>query len=93
MKYGNYVTRFSFPVLQMPATQQKFLERMKDDFIVREPRAGLQDFAAVKPTSAPVETSPPKPREKLQVHLVPEESDRKLPPPEEQTVFPFHPEL
>jgi hypothetical protein len=93
MKYGNYVARFSFPVLQMPATQQKFLERLKDDFIVREPRAALRDFAAVDRPSAPVETCAPKPKERLQVNLVPEESDRKMPPPEEQTVFPFHPEL
>ena len=42
LKHGNYVTRFSFPVLQMPATQTKFVERLKDDFIVREPRKQVE---------------------------------------------------
>jgi hypothetical protein len=38
LKYGNYVTRFSFPVLELPETQPKFIERLKDDFIVRGPK-------------------------------------------------------
>ncbi len=37
LKHGNYVTRFSFPVLDMPPSKPKFLERLKDDFIVRKP--------------------------------------------------------
>jgi hypothetical protein len=38
LKHGNYVTRFSFPVLEVPASKPKFIERLEDDFIVREPR-------------------------------------------------------
>jgi type IV secretory pathway TraG/TraD family ATPase VirD4 len=38
LKYGNYVTRFSFPLLEVPASKPKFIERLEDDFIVREPR-------------------------------------------------------
>ena len=38
LKHGNYVTRFSFPLLELPASKPKFIERLEDDFIVREPR-------------------------------------------------------
>jgi len=38
LKHGNYVTRFSFPLLEVPATRPKFIERLEDDFIVREPQ-------------------------------------------------------
>jgi hypothetical protein len=50
LKHGNYVARFSFPVLEVPATQQKFIERLKDDYIVREPK---------KEPSEPVKETPP----------------------------------
>jgi hypothetical protein len=32
------VTRFSFPLLEVPASKPKFIARLEDDFIVREPR-------------------------------------------------------
>ncbi len=38
LKHGNYVTRFSFPLLEVPVSKSKFIERLEDDFIVREPR-------------------------------------------------------
>jgi type IV secretory pathway TraG/TraD family ATPase VirD4 len=38
LKHGNYVARFSFPLLEVPASKPKFIERLEDDFIVREPR-------------------------------------------------------
>ena len=60
LKHGNYVTRFSFPVLQMPATQTKFVERLKDDFIVRGPRKQVERPTEVTPpshVSARAETS------------------------------------
>jgi RecA/RadA recombinase len=38
LKHGNYVARFSFSVLDIPATKPKFIERLKDDYIVREPK-------------------------------------------------------
>jgi hypothetical protein len=34
----NYVARFSFPVLEIPPSKPKFIERLEDDYIVREPR-------------------------------------------------------
>jgi type IV secretory pathway TraG/TraD family ATPase VirD4 len=38
LKYGNYVAQFSFPLLEIPPSKPKFIERLEDDFIVREPR-------------------------------------------------------
>jgi hypothetical protein len=38
LKYGNYVARFSFPLLEIPPSKPKFIERLEDDYIVREPR-------------------------------------------------------
>jgi hypothetical protein len=37
LKYGNYVTQFSFPPLEIPPSKPKFIERLEDDYIVREP--------------------------------------------------------
>src|SRR5580704_2236130 len=38
LKYRNYVAQFSFPLLEIPASKPKFIERLEDDYIVREPR-------------------------------------------------------
>jgi type IV secretory pathway TraG/TraD family ATPase VirD4 len=38
LKHGNYVARFSFPVLEVAPSKPKFIERLEDDYIVREPR-------------------------------------------------------
>jgi len=38
LKYGNYVSQFSFPLLEIPPSKPKFIERLEDDYIVREPR-------------------------------------------------------
>ena len=46
LKHGNYVTRFSFPLLEVPASKPKFIERLEDDFIVREPRKEQNPEAA-----------------------------------------------
>jgi type IV secretory pathway TraG/TraD family ATPase VirD4 len=43
LKHGNYVTRFSFPLLEVPASKPKFIERLEDDFIVREPQKGPKE--------------------------------------------------
>ena len=92
LKHGNYVTRFSFPVLEMPATQPKFLERLKDDFIVREPRKEVRK-PAEKQAPLPTPVAPqPAPEEKPQLQFVsPRES--KSAPREQQAVLPFRPEL
>jgi hypothetical protein len=93
MKYGNYVTRFSFPVLRMPATHQKFVERMKDDFIVREPTRKVEDLTDNERPAAIVEAPRTRPKEKAQLQVVSEEIGQKSPAREEQTSLPFHPEL
>jgi hypothetical protein len=37
LKYGNYVARFSFPRLEIPPSKPRFIARLEDDYIVREP--------------------------------------------------------
>lgn len=53
LKHGNYVARFSFSVLDVPATKPKFIERLEDDFIVREPR---QEASALTKVEQPLTT-------------------------------------
>ena len=36
LKYGNYVTRFSFPYIQAETRHKAFIEREMDDFLVRK---------------------------------------------------------
>ena len=43
LKHGNYVARFSFSVLDVPATKPNFIERLEDDYIVREPAKKLEE--------------------------------------------------
>ncbi|MHB2008764.1 MAG: type IV secretion system DNA-binding domain-containing protein [Acidobacteriaceae bacterium] len=38
LKHGNYVAQFSFPKLEIPPTKAKFIERLEDDYIIRQPR-------------------------------------------------------
>jgi Type IV secretion-system coupling protein DNA-binding domain len=93
LKHGNYVTRFSFPVLQMPATQAKFVERLKDDFIVREPRKQVESPTEIAPPSHVSVGPKAVAKEKAQLQLV---AQRDAPEPAsrgEQTVLPFNPEL
>jgi type IV secretory pathway TraG/TraD family ATPase VirD4 len=56
LKHGNYVARFSFSVLDIPATKPKFIERLKDDYIVREPKK--EPSAPVKETPSPEPSVP-----------------------------------
>jgi len=51
LKHGNYVARFSFPILNIPPTKTKFLERLKDDYIVREPKKAVLEKG--EPATAP----------------------------------------
>ena len=93
LKHGNYVTRFSFPVLQMPATQTKFVERLKDDFIVRGPRKQVESPTEITPPSHVSVEPKPAAKEKPQLQLVAQRDEPKPAPREEQTVLPFNPEL
>lgn len=47
LKYGNHVVRFSFPRQPIPPTQPRFIERLKDDYIVREPIQPVQPSQSV----------------------------------------------
>jgi type IV secretory pathway TraG/TraD family ATPase VirD4 len=38
LKYGNHVARFSFPYIDVPASQPKFVERLVNDYIHRKPK-------------------------------------------------------
>src|SRR6185437_115765 len=38
LKHGNYVAQFSFPKLEIVPAQAKFIERLEDDYIIREAR-------------------------------------------------------
>jgi hypothetical protein len=92
LKHGNYVTRLSFPVLEMPATQTRFLERLKDDFIVRGPQNEVEKSASIQPPPIPAAPKPtPKDRPLLQ--LVSHQNESKSVPQDEQAVPPFNPEL
>ena len=93
LKHGNYVTRFSFPALRMPATQQRFIERLKDDFIVREPRRPVENLPDNDCPLAPVDANRTRPREEPPLHLHSDEINQKALVREKQTELPFHSEL
>jgi len=92
LKHGNYVTRISFPVLEMPTTQQKFLERLIDDFIVREPKKEAEKQAETQPPSPVPAASKPMPEESPQLHLMAPRGETKSAPRKQQAALPF-PEL
>lgn len=49
LKYGNYVARFSFRPLKIPADKNlKFIERLHSDYIVREPKPAAGTDAAAQ---------------------------------------------
>ena len=48
LKYGNYVAQFSFPLLEIPPSKPKFIERLEDDYIVREPPKDSPQAAKTK---------------------------------------------
>ena len=61
LKYGNYVAQFSFPLLEIPPSKPKFIERLEDDYIVREPRIEQPQTAKAedRPESLPRAESKP----------------------------------
>jgi hypothetical protein len=93
LKYGNYVTRFSFPALRLLPTQHRFIERLKDDFIVREPRRPVETLPDNDRPVAPVDAHRTRPREEPPLHLLSDEIDQKAQVREKQTELPFHSEL
>ena len=93
LKHGNYVARFSFPALQLPASQPRFIERLKDDFIVRAPKNECEKANA----SAPITPAPlPRALTTGEVQGPPCGRERDQPtqaPQDGQTAFPFGSEL
>jgi hypothetical protein len=57
LKYGNYVTRFSFPVLQVPKSGEGVVNRLKDDYIVRN--GSKEQSEEVKNEALPATTMTP----------------------------------
>jgi RecA/RadA recombinase len=53
LKHGNHVARFSFPVLEIPPSKPKFIDRLIDDYIVREPSKQPEEAK----TECPVEVT------------------------------------
>ena len=89
IKHGNYVARFSFPVQEIPATKPKFIERLKDDFIVREPSRA----PAEPPKPAATVPHDPKPtiQEKAPQVLVSKPAEES--PLATQATLPFGPRI
>jgi type IV secretory pathway TraG/TraD family ATPase VirD4 len=91
LKHGNYVAQFSFPKLEIAPTKTKFIERLEDDYIVREPRkepspitkADDLPAAAVRvvPAMRAAERKQPQPVQRSEVE------------PEKQETFTFGPRI
>jgi type IV secretory pathway TraG/TraD family ATPase VirD4 len=58
LKHGNYVARFSFPLFEVPPTKPKFIERLEDDFIVREPRKEQEEQPEARKEKVHSESAP-----------------------------------
>jgi hypothetical protein len=89
IKHGNYVARFSFPVQEIPATKPKFIERLKDDFIVRE--AGKRPQELPIPTAIVPRDPTPTAEEKVPPASAPKLSQQS--PPTAQPSLPFGPRI
>lgn len=89
LKHGNHVTRFSFPVLAIQATQRKFLERLKDDYIVRPPKKSASYKAKVAATPVNGLSNKTTPEEERPPEVVVQEAKAQPRPREEQRKLPF----
>ena len=88
LKHGNYVTRFSFPALQMSPTQPKFIERLKDDYIVRTPKTTIPGTA--ESTAAPLHEPSKMPiPEERQPQVATQKVEAESTAREQQTKLPF----
>lgn len=95
LKYGNHVVRFSFSVMELPTNNCKFIERLKDDYIVREPKK--EPSAPVKSEPAPAVSAPtvlnPIPASAANTKPAPAAKAAKKTSSEEQTEFAFGPRI
>lgn len=88
LKHGNYVTRFSFPALQMPPAQPKFIERLKDDYIVRTPKTTIPGTVESTATPLPEPSKMPIPEER-QPQVATQKVEAEPATREQQTKLPF----
>ncbi len=89
LKHGNYVARFSFPPLEIPATKPRFIERLESDYIVRPPRQRQTPPAAAKQNQKPI--APAAPAARVEERKPPQSV--RAPGPETQKSFIFGPEI
>ncbi len=93
LKHGNYVTRFSFPVQELPATQPKFIERLKDDFIVRKPKDTPETAASGPPIPSEPSAANPVSEDGQRPFIVHQRNAALAPSEQEQAALPFNTEL
>jgi hypothetical protein len=91
LKHGNHVARFSFSVLDLPATKPKFIERLEDDYIVREPRQEVLTLPKIEPASVAPPRIASKPAEAPHAPTTPVTKPDTETPKETQTEFTFGP--
>ncbi len=95
LKHGNYVARFSFSVMEIPATKPKFIERLKDDYIVRDPKKEPAAPAKSEPQAAvpaPAALNPA-PDNAAEANPAPAVKAAQKSPGKEQTEFAFGPKI
>ncbi len=91
LKHGNYVAQFSFPKLEIAPTKAKFIERLEDDYIIRQPRKEQTPVAKIDDHQIPT----------VRVAQAMRVEERKHPPaverpevePEKQKSFTFGPRI
>ena len=91
LKHGNYVARFSFPPLEIPATKPKFIERLESDYIIRPPRKEEASTADAKQNQDSV--APTVPAVRAEERKRPQAVDRPEAEPEKQKSFTFGPRI
>ncbi len=89
LKHGNYVARFSFPPLEIPATKPKFIERLESDYIIRPPRKEEASTADARQHQNPA--TPAVPAAQFEKPKPPQPV--RAPEPEAQTSFIYGPEI
>ena len=78
-------------MLDLPATKPKFIERLEDDFIVREPRPDVPALPKIEPASVAPLRIASKPAEAPQAPTTPVTKPDAETPKETQTEFTFGP--
>ncbi|HET9098906.1 MAG TPA: type IV secretion system DNA-binding domain-containing protein, partial [Acidobacteriaceae bacterium] len=91
LKHGNYVAQFSFPKLEIPPTKVKFIERLEDDYIIRQPRKEQTPVAKVDDHQIPTVRQSQTMR--VEGRKLPQAAERPDAEPEKQKSFTFGPRI